>query len=281
MPPSLHELILEGRKRLHDTPFAHAPREANLLLAHIMGWTEVELLARDDRSPTEAQLQSYREAITRRASGEPIAYILGQKEFYGRTFRVDNRVLIPRPETEHLVEEVLKLELEDQPTILDIGTGSGCLAVTLALELADSRVIATDLSPAPLAVAAGNARLHRVDSRIAFVAADLTSGLDLQTIDLVVSNPPYIATDAASGLSPEILDFEPHAALFAGPGGVDLIRRLLDQLRHLRPDVWIALEIGFDQEARLHELASNPSYRSVAVSPDYAGRPRIARLQRA
>ncbi|MEJ2086581.1 MAG: peptide chain release factor N(5)-glutamine methyltransferase [Acidobacteriota bacterium] len=281
MSPSLQDLILEGRERLSNSRLALVPREANLLLAHVMGWTESELLARDDLSPTEAQVQSYRSALSRRARREPIAYILGRKEFYGRTFRVDNRVLIPRPETEHLVEEVLKLQLGSRPTLLDIGTGSGCLAVTLALEIPGSRVIATDLSLAASAVAVQNARNHRVDSRIDFVAADLTSGLDLQGIDLVVSNPPYIATSAASDLSPEILDFEPHAAIFAGSEGDDLMRRLLDQLRRLRSGVWIVLEIGFDQEARLRDLASGSRYRSVAVSPDYAGRPRVARFRRA
>ena len=279
MCTSIKELLVEGRTRLAAVGFDLSLREANLFLAHVLGWSEAELLARTDRRPISAEIEQYRQMLGRRLIGEPVAYILGEKEFYGRGLKVDDRVLIPRPETEHLVEHILKLELPDPLTILDIGTGSGCLAVALALELPQARVIATDISVAALAVASDNFRRHGIESSVSALATDLAGSVDLSRIDLVVSNPPYVALEAVSELSPEIVEHEPGQALFAGAKGDIVIRRLLDELSELRAGAWLVIEIGYDQRELILSLASSSRYRTVSVEPDYSGKPRIALLQ--
>ncbi|HVR07812.1 MAG TPA: peptide chain release factor N(5)-glutamine methyltransferase, partial [Thermoanaerobaculia bacterium] len=207
----LGDLLREGRRRLAATAFA-PPREAALLLGAVLGLTEAQAMARDDQAVPAAAAARFEALLARRLAGEPVAYLLGGREFYGRRFAVDQRVLIPRPETEHVVEAALALALPAAPRILDVGTGSGCLAVTLALELRGATVTAADLSPGALAVAAGNARRHGVAGRVAAVASDLTVAFDLGGFDLVVSNPPYVDPADAPGLSPEVCKFEPHLA---------------------------------------------------------------------
>jgi release factor glutamine methyltransferase len=276
---SIEELLVEGRTKLAAVGFDLSLREANLFLAHVLGWSEAELLARTDCHPIRAQIEEYRQMLGRRSIGEPVAYILGEKEFYGRILDVDDRVLIPRPETEHLVEHILKLELPNPPTILDIGTGSGCLAVALAIELPQARVIATDISVAALVVASNNFRRHGIVPNVSAVATDLAGSVDLNRIDLVVSNPPYVALEAISELSPEIVEHEPSRALFAGAKGDIVIRRLLDELSELRAGAWLVIEIGYDQKELILSLASSSRYRTVSVEPDYSGKPRIALLQ--
>jgi release factor glutamine methyltransferase len=264
---------------LTTVPFDLSLREANLFLSHVLGWWESELLARTDRHPTSVQIEQYRQMLDRRLIGEPVAYILGEKEFYGRVLKVDDRVLIPRPETEHLIEHILRLDLPDPPSILDIGTGSGCLALSLAIELPQARIVATDISVAALAVASDNLRRHEIVSRVSAVATDLAAGVDLSRIDLVVSNPPYVALEAASELSPEIVEHEPKGAVFGGPRGDIMIRRIFDELSELRAGAWMVIEIGYDQRELILDLSSGPRYRTVAVEQDYAGKPRVALIQ--
>lgn len=280
MSSTVDRLVSEGRNRLTRAPVALPGREASLLLARVLGWTESEVLARGDRITTGAQVERYRHFLDRRAAGEPVAYILGEKEFYGHDFEVDPRVLIPRPETEHLVEEALRLAPEARGRILDVGTGCGCIAISLALERPQACFVATDSEPGALAVARSNLRRHGVESRVRLVGADLTSGVDLSAIDLVVSNPPYVARQACSELSREILEFEPHAALFGGAEGGALIHRLLRQLRRLRKGTWVALEIGFDQRDSVGRLAANCGFSQPRFSSDYAGKPRVALMRR-
>lgn len=222
--------------------------------------------------------QRFRSLLERRLTGEPIAYILGEREFYGRPFRVDSRVLIPRPETEHLVEAALELKLPRRPRILDIGVGSGCLAVTLALELLESTVVATDLSPGALAVAAANVRAHSVRDRVRLIASDLTGPLDLTPFDLVVSNPPYIDPAERAHLSIEVTRFEPARALFAPDRGDRILERLIQELATLRPGTPVLLEIGYDQADRISELARVAGLTLQEIRRDLAGHPRTAVL---
>ena len=237
-------------------------------------------MARDDQAVSPAEAARYAALLARRLGGEPVAYLLGEKEFFGRRFAVDPRVLIPRPETEHVVESALGLPLPPAPLVLDLGTGSGCLAVTLALELRGARAVASDLSPGALAVAAGNARRHGVAGRVAAVASDLSAAFDLAAFDLVVSNPPYVDAADAPGLSPEVTAFEPHQALFPPGGGDSILERLLGECARLRPGVPLVVEIGSGQLAAASGHAAAAGLDVTAVRRDYAGVPRVLVLQR-
>lgn len=262
------------------------------MMARALGCNEARVLAHpEDELDIETEGR-FREMLERRLSGEPIAYIFGEREFYGRPFKVDPRVLIPRPETEHLVELALELagelagepagelQLPARPRILDLGTGSGCLAVTLACELPAARLTATDLSPAALAVARATARWHAVEDRVELVAADLALPLRLEGFDLVVSNPPYIGLDEASSLSIDVRDHEPGTALFAPGTRLSIIERLAAELGGLASGSLVAFEIGAGGEEAVAELLSGSPLALVATRADYAGIPRVVVTRR-
>ncbi len=280
MSPTIDQALHSARARLAEARFEPALREANLLLSRTLGWNEARLLARGSDDLDDSRLARFQGMVERRLSGEPIAYILGEKEFFGRTFFVDRRVLIPRPETEHLVEITKILHLPAESRILDIGTGSGCLAVTLLAEMPRSRSVATDVSLAALRVAASNGRRHKVSERLDLVAADLGSAVNLAAFDLVVSNPPYIGRDEAPSLSPEVRDFEPEEALFAGPTGHSLLQRLLDTLSDLKIGTPLLFEIGAGQADFVADSAASSAFDLEALHPDLAGIERIAQLRR-
>lgn len=290
-------LLAEAKGRLAAAPFRPSTREAHLLLGRVLGLEEARLLARDDEPvppPAEAE---FRALLGRRLAGEPVAYLLGEREFYGRPFRVDRRVLVPRPETEHLVEAALDpgLDLPPDARVLDVGTGSGAIAVTLALERPRWRVAATDLSPGALAVARNNARRHGLLERLSrppglsLAACDLATALRLDGFDLVVSNPPYIDPADARALSPEILDHEPPGALFDPvaegledglPPGTGIACRLLASCTALAPRAGVALEIGEGQLPVLRAFALRYGWRVHRSIEDYAGIPRVLVLTR-
>jgi release factor glutamine methyltransferase len=249
-------------------------------LGSVLGLGEAEVIARDDQLVPAADAARFADLLHRRLGGEPVAYLRGEKEFYGRRFAVDRRVLIPRPETEHLVEAVLGLLLPPAPRILDVGTGSGCLAVTLALELPGARVAAADLSPGALAVAAANARRHGAGDRVLAVAADLAVPFDLAAFDLVVSNPPYVDAAEAPLLSPEVCNFEPHLALFPPGAGDSILARLCAAGARLRSGVPLVVEIGAGQLDAVRRHAAAAGLEVEAVRPDYAGVPRVLVLRR-
>jgi release factor glutamine methyltransferase len=278
-PHALGDLLREGRRRLAATDFA-APREAALLLGYAIGLSEAQVLARDDQRATAAAALAFERLLARRERGEPVAYLLGVREFYGRPFAVDRRVLVPRPETEHLIAAALALPLPAAPRILDVGTGSGCIAVTLALELPGARVVAADLSVAALAVAAANVRRLGAAGRVAAVAADLAAALDLAGFDLVVSNPPYVDPAAAATLSPEVCNFEPHLALFSPGSGESTVARLFDEGVAMRQGAHLVVEIGSGQLAPARRLAAASALELTAVHDDYAGIPRVLVLRR-
>jgi release factor glutamine methyltransferase len=283
VPPreTIDHLLAEARPLLAATPFGAPPREAVLLLARVLGIGEAQVLAYGEREvPAEAAAR-FRALIERRIGGEPVAYLFEEREFYGRSFFVDRRVLIPRPETEHLVEEALAIapSLPSRPWLLDIGTGSGCLAVTLALEIPGARAVAVDLSPGALAVASHNARRLGASDRVLPAGADLTLGLDLSRFDLVVSNPPYVDRADAPAMSPEVCMFEPHMALFAPGSGDSVYARLLGQCAGLRPGVRILLELGFGQLETVVRHAEAAGLETVGARNDYAGIPRVLVLR--
>jgi release factor glutamine methyltransferase len=278
--PTVRDLLADARARLAAAPFQPPLREAALLLGRVLGLSEAQILAREEHEVAPEAAERFRALLARRLTGEPVAYLFGEREFFGRIFHVDRRVLIPRPETEHTVEEALAAPLPPSPWILDIGTGSGCLAVTLALEIPGARSVATDLSPGALEVAAGNARRLGAGGRFHAVGADLARGLDLGRFDLVVSNPPYIDRADAPSLSPEVCDFEPHLALFAPGSGDSVLARLFTELAALRSGARLILEIGYGQLGSVRRQAEAAGWLFLGARDDYAGIPRVLTLQR-
>lgn len=281
---TIAQLLSEARPRLAATSFGAPPREAALLLGWLLGLSEAQILAHGEREVPADAAERFRSLLERRLTGEPVAYLLGEREFYGRPFAVDPRVLIPRPETEHVIEEALATPLPERPWILDVGTGSGILPVTLALEIPGARTVGTDVSPGALAAARGNARRHGVSDRARFVGADLARGLDLSRFDLVVSNPPYVDPGDAPSLSPEVVDFEPHVALFAPAGeypGDSVLARLFALLGSgLRPGIRAIVEIGFGQVEAARRHAEASALHFAGARQDYAGIPRVVVLER-
>lgn len=280
---TIGELLIAGRARLAAASFTPhpRPREAALLLGRALGLSEAQILARDDRPVDPAPALRYRDWIERRAGGEPVAYLLGEREFYGRVFHVDPRVLVPRPETEHLIEQALHIPLPDRPRILEVGAGSGCIAVTLACELPAARIVATDLSAGALAVARGNAKRLGAGDRVDLIRTDLFAGVEPGEIDLLVSNPPYVDRSESAEMSPEVCNFEPHLALFPpGGGGLETIARLLPSAAALRPGTRVLLEIGRGQLAAVEGLARAAGFDLLAAPTDYAGIPRVVDLVR-
>ena len=269
---SLDAALHEGAIGL--SPGANARRDAELLLLHVTGLTRAELMTHPNRELSESQMSAYRAAIARRARNEPVQYITGTQEFYGRSFAVTPAVLIPRPETEHLVESALALHPAPK-RILDIGTGSGILAITLALELPNAIVIATDTSAEALAVARQNAAALGAIDRIHFVESDLFAALADERFDCIVANPPYVATDEV--LEPQVRDYEPVTALYAGEDGLALYRRLIPQaFEHLEPGGHLLLEIGQGQRDAVAGLLRAGSFEGIRFIDDLQGIPRVA-----
>jgi release factor glutamine methyltransferase len=276
------ELSRLGRDALAARGVDSPGREAALLLAAVLECSPSELLARDDRPVDPLPEQRYRRLVERRAAGEPVAYLVGEREFYGRRFRVDRRVLVPRPETEHLVEIALGLPLPGDARVLDVGVGSGALAVTLAAERPRWKICAVDLSLGALAVAAANWRRLAAGARSSLVASDLAAALDLAAFDLVVSNPPYVDPGELETLPRDVRDFEPELALVSPGGGSRIAVRLLDEMRALRGGALLAFEIGAGQrEAVVAEAGRAGAWELVEVRRDLAGIERDVVFRRA
>lgn len=267
---------------------ADSPRlDAELLLAEACGRKRIELYTSFEETPPDAVRTAFRELVRRRAEGTPVAYLLGRREFYSLSFRVTSDVLIPRPETEFLLIRLLDLarkrEIDAPVEIVDIGAGSGILAICAAKELPRARVTAVDISPAALAVARDNAADHGMTERIAFVEGDLLGGLpDEQRFDFVVSNPPYITTAEMATLAVDVAKHEPRIALEAGPRGTEIMERLIPEAAaRLRPGGWLLMEISPQLSAAVTELiASDGRFEPATISKDLAGLARVAQARR-
>jgi release factor glutamine methyltransferase len=275
------QLVEEGRQQLRAAQIEPPGRESSRLLAHLLGLGEVQVLAHGDEPVAPEVERDFRELVARRRAGEPMAYLTGEREFFGRGFHVDARVLIPRPETEHLIEHALVAPVPADACVLDVGTGSGCLAVTLAAERPAWRLVATDLSLAALAVARTNARRHGVEARVRTIAADLTRGLVAEEFDLVVGNLPYVEERVVPFLPPDVRDFEPRLALAGGADGLGTYRRLFAELAALRAGAVVALEFGFGQEDAVACSAQETgAFEVVRTGSDLAGIVRNVVLRR-
>jgi len=273
---------LESAEHLTRLTSAEATSwDARLLLAHSVGHGKPLALDPRDELPPEAASR-FRALWERRLSGVPVQHLVGEWDFFGRPFFVDARALVPRPETELLIETALA-EAPGARRVLDLGTGSGVLAVTWLLERPGARAVAVDVSVPALELARANARRHAVAARLALVAGDWTSGLSPRApFELAVSNPPYLALSDAPALSRTVRDHDPAQALFAGPDGLDAIRRLLRDLPpHLAPGTPFLFEIGADQsDAVAAQVAARDGWRLDRIVPDLAGLPRVAVLRR-
>jgi release factor glutamine methyltransferase len=265
---------LASDENLHPT----AARDAELLLLHTLQISRTSLIAHPDHELSPSQRTAYENSIARRLRHEPVQYITGQQEFYGLTLKVTPAVLIPRPETEHLVEAILKLLPTNKPVkIADIGTGSGAIAIALAAHLPQASITALDISTEALAIATINAREHNVADRIRFLQSDLLSALDheAETFDAIVSNPPYVAETDRAILHPQVRDYEPATALFAGETGLDIYRRLIPQAHNaLKPTGLLALEIGHGQQDAIASLLQ--TWQNVSFFKDLQQIPRVA-----
>jgi release factor glutamine methyltransferase len=267
-----------------------SPRmNAELLLMFTLSCDRAHLFAHPERKLTIEEQARYEEALTRRASGVPAQYITGHQEFWGMDLIVSPAVLIPRPETEHVIETVLYLERTNGglasspgsfPHIVDVGTGSGCIAIALAKELPQSEIHATDISPAALEVARANAARHQLENRIHFQQADLLQGFDPGSFDFVVSNPPYVGESEEDQVQLEVRKFEPRNAVFAGPTGLEVIERLIPQAHTaLKSGGWLVMEISGTIVEAVKRLLDK--WKHLQITNDLQGIPRVAAAQRA
>ena len=284
-------LMTEARDRLRQEGVDSAPLEARLLMAHALGMASDQLLLSPDMAvPPEAESR-FSEALRRRLTREPLFYILGEREFYGLALHVDSRALIPRPETELLVEEALAVVRAGKPEqrdgtgleIADIGTGSGCVVVALATQLPGARFFAADLAAEALEVALINAERHGVADRITFAQGDLLEPLP-GPMHIIVANPPYVPKENLATIQAEIRDHEPRVAVDGGNGGMTIAERLIAQApAALRPGGWLFMEVGYGQASVMVDAAQvvfSPGAQ-IDMALDLAGVQRVVRVRQA
>lgn len=291
---TIAEAIAEGANKLRASGISEERRAAGILLCHTLGIDRIHLLTRSSEQIDGVRYEAYLALVDRRTSGEPLQYITGHQEFYGLDFIVTPDVLIPRPETEFLVQRVIDLRramhTEHPPTIVDAGTGSGCIAVTLAYNIPGARVIAIDISSAALDIARANAERHGVQDRIEFLEGDLLeplgrlarrqSGLE-GAIDFIASNPPYVEEGKPETLQREVRDWEPALALYGGADGLNCYRRLLaDGAAYLKSGGYLVCEIGYTQLDAIREMIDVTKWELVDVTHDLQGIPRTLSIRR-
>jgi len=284
---TIEALVVWVRRTLEQAGVETAAQESRWLVAHALG-LESHHLASKAQEPVSAEQWAHAVSLaSRRAAREPLQYILGTQEFCGLEFQVSPVVLIPRPETEVLVQEAVRaVDLDKESVLVDVGTGSGCVAVALATILENARIVAVDRSPQALAVAKGNAERHAVAEKIEWMESDLLSALRERgmagTVDIIVSNPPYIAEADWAGLQPEVREFEPRSALFSGLTGTEFHERLLCESKEfLVPGGTLVMEIGQGQYAAVRQMAERiGGYAPLRVVEDEAGIERVVIARR-
>jgi release factor glutamine methyltransferase len=287
-PVVLKDALTSAIDRLASAQVGSPRMNAELLLMFTLGCDRAYLHAHPERELTAEEQTRYQESLNQRVIGIPAQYITGHQEFWGMDFIVTPAVLIPRPETEHVIETVLKLRSNDggeasslggQHQIVDVGTGSGCIALALAKEFTQAEIHATDISPAAVEIARINAARHQLAGRIHFHQTDLLQGLSPGTFDFVVSNPPYVGESEEDQVQLEVRNFEPRSAVFAGPTGLEVIERLIPQaLTALKPRGWLVMEISGTIADRVQRILSG--WQQVDITNDLQGIPRVASAQR-
>lgn len=276
--------INAATQRLEEAHIDTARLDAQVILAHVLGVERSWLFAHYEHILTPDQAEAYMDLVVRRVAHEPVAYLVNHKEFYGIDLYVDPRVLIPRPETEMLVDQVLtEADIRDASRLIvaDVGAGSGAIALAVAANAVNAHLYALDISPDALAVASQNIARHNLAARVTPVHSDLLAALP-ERADIIVANLPYVTSDDYATLEPDVRNYEPHGALVGGPLGLDAITRLLAQLPdHLTPDGFVALEIGYNQGAAVITLVETllPQATQVELHRDYQGHDRVVTFQ--
>jgi len=274
----LKHALASAVERLEAAEVGSPRMNAEVLLMFVLGVHRAYLYAHPERELTPEEEARYDEALAQRATGMPSQYIIGHQEFWGLDFVVSPAVLIPRPETEHLVETVLELACDlPRPKIVDVGTGSGCIALALAHELKHAEVYAVDVSSAALEIASANAARLQLDGRVRFVQSDVLKALAVHhDFDFIASNPPYVGFGEADKVQKSVRDFEPRMAVFAGERGLDVIAPLVQQAhKALKPGGWLAVEIGYSMRDAVLNLLHPTMWEDVRVVPDLQGIPRV------
>ena len=283
MSDSIREALAEGTQVLQSAGITDPQMDAVLLLTHALGVDRTFVIINPTNELSEEQIRMFRELIARRSRREPLQYIVGQREFYELSFEVTQAVLIPRPETEIIVDAALDL-MKDVPApfIADIGTGSGCIVISLLHRLRDAHAIATDISANALRVARRNARRHGVSDRLALIQSDLFSAFETRAeFSLIVSNPPYVPEADIETLQPEVRDYEPLPALVAGADGLSHISVLLRDLPPFLLDSgYLIFEIGFGQRDAVRELIDSAVWKLIDIRNDLQAIPRTFVLQK-
>ena len=276
-------MIAAGRQRLLEAGFrpADAALDADVLARHVLGWDRAELLVRSREPAADGVRRAFERLVHRRAAREPVALLTGHREFWGLDFLVTPDTLVPRPETEFIVEAALERLPVDAPAVLlDIGTGTGCLAVALARERPALRAIATDISHPALLIARRNADRHGVAARVGFVQADLAAGLATRA-DVIVSNPPYVARQEGTPIEWAVARYEPQTALFGGRDGLEVLTRLFASAPAcLAPGGTLIVEFGLGQETDVLTISGDAGWSAVDVLRDLQGIPRTAVFRR-
>ncbi|MBI3960850.1 MAG: peptide chain release factor N(5)-glutamine methyltransferase [Chloroflexi bacterium] len=276
--------LVSASQRLNGAGCENPRLDAQVLLAHVLGADRTWLFAHHDHPLTVDQAAAFTDLVARRIRREPVAYLLGRKEFYGLDFAVDERVLIPRPETEMLVDFLLAHVQADAKrtfVVADVGTGSGAIAVTTAVHAPNTRIYGLDISTDALAVARENGCRLAPNARLAFLNSDLLAALP-EPADVIVANLPYVTDAEYTDLQPEIREYEPQLALTAGDKGLDVIQRLLGEVRsHLKPNGLVLLEIGHEQGEAVKRLAEEmrPHPQFVGLRQDYSGHVRMVTIE--
>jgi release factor glutamine methyltransferase len=274
---SIANAVREGSQRLRAGAVNEPQREAGSLLAHVLGRDRTFVIAHAGDAMRDAHYESFRLLIERRASGEPLQYLTGRQEFFKLDFEVSPAVLIPRPETELIIEAALELLRDDpHPLVIDVGTGSGCLAISLLHELPTARGVALDISTSALQVAGRNAARHGVADRLTLLESDCFSALKAnESFSLIASNPPYVSDDELKELQREV-KYEPRSALAGGPDGLKIVRRLLKQARpFLRLGGHFVFEIGFGQSEAVKQLIDQSIWEILELRTDLQNIPRM------
>ena len=280
--PTIAETLKAASLQLKNAEVPNDVLDAQTLLAYTINQDRTYLIIHFNDPLSEEKINKYQSFITRRATGEPLQYITGRQEFFGLEFEVTPAVLIPRPETELIVEETLLLSQNiAQPLIIDAGTGSGCIAIALARELENAVIIATDISAEALEVASRNAAKHGVENRVNFINCDLLNGIPKNTkADFIVSNPPYITPEEIATLQREVRDWEPHTALTDYADGLNFYRRLLVEAgEFLQPEGYLIFEMGYEQVERIGALIDREFWSEPKILLDLQGIARTMILQ--